>query len=377
MKKKKVFVVISELILNLLLIVSLSLIAYRLFDSNELEIEYDILNGFLLPFGLFLILYFLIYVFSIVFHELGHLLFGLNAKLKFISFSVLFVKIEKVRRRLSIGFTPIINGTLGYCSMEFTESKKYKKNSVILYFLGGIIANLFLVIVSSIFYFSIEDNVIQNTMLFIICINSYLALNNALPKTLMSGISSDMQNIIMFNNDPEFTKIYGRFNKIRNYINRGKKLKDLDEDLFYMPSSFKYNSDIDMGILYIDYLIDKGSYSKAVKNIDIINDKCKNKLDESQINILKLQKIECIYYDKKDIKEVRKIFDKSLLKYIKVVKKINPSLIVFEYMYYKLIDKDKNKVNKIKIDVKRIISKLDTNSKKEVIDYIKRIDESN
>ena len=46
-------------------------------------------------------------------------------------------------------------------------------------------------------------------------------------------------------------------------------------------------------------------------------------------------------------------------------------------MYYKLIDKDKNKVNKIKIDVKRIISKLDTNSKKEVIDYIKRIDESN
>ena len=216
MKKKKVFVIICEIIINLLLVISLSIIAFKLFDNSDIDADYSFINGFLLPFGLFLILYFLLYVFSIIFHELGHLLFGLNAKLKFVAFSVLFVKIEKIKRKLKISFSPLINGVLGYCSMEFVESKKYKKNSVILYFLGGIIANLFLVLLSLLFYFSIDDIVIKNTCLFIIVINLYLAINNSLPKTFMSGMSSDMQNIIMFKNDPEFTKIYGRFNFPRN-----------------------------------------------------------------------------------------------------------------------------------------------------------------
>ena len=113
----------------------------------ELDFVYFFLS-FTIVLILFGLLFYIIYFISIILHEVGHLIFGLNAKLTFISFNILSFTFCIENNRLKIKKEAKIPGVLGYCNMTTEKTKKYNKNSIKLYYMGGIIFNIILVLIS-------------------------------------------------------------------------------------------------------------------------------------------------------------------------------------------------------------------------------------
>lgn len=367
MHNKKIYKLL-DMLTNMIYIFALVLVTFNLLDNFD-----D--NTIIINMIVYLLSYVVILFLSVIFHEIGHLFFGLESKLSFDSFNILCFKIYKEKSKLKIKYDSIMPGTLGYCSMKFREDRNYKRKNIILYFLGGIIFNIILVITSIILYFSIENLIIKSICLFFLVINLYIAIGNCIPKKLISGVNSDMLHICLYNKNNNYIKSLGRLQKIINQINRGKKLNELDEELFYIPDTFVDNTEIDLAMIYIEYLISKKEYIKANNTIKTIKKKANKLLSESQVNILKVIQIESMFYSKEDINRIKDIWDNDLEKYIHIMYKSNPSLLTIEYLYYKLYKKDNDRANIIMNQINKMSNSMDRKTKKEIYDFIKEIDE--
>lgn len=117
---------------------------------------------------------------SIIFHELGHLIFGLISGYSFLSFKFLFFNIYK--RNNKIKFRCELSPILGQCLMTVKEEKKDKVH-FLLYQLGGVIVNASLSILSIltilVLYFTI--NHFSYLLYSLALVNTYLFISNAIP----------------------------------------------------------------------------------------------------------------------------------------------------------------------------------------------------
>ena len=266
--------------------------------------------------------------------------------------------------------------------MEFDENKKYKKNEVILFFLGGIIFNLILVLVSLIVFISNKNVYVDMICLLFINQNLLFALYNSVPNALKAGENTDMLQIINYLNDTEFTKIYGRLQKIQMLLSTGGELKKIDKDLFYMPKKIDSRSKILMAIFYIDYLSSINKYDEAINTINFVQDNAKDIIQESEINLLKAQLIECFYYGNYDLNKITEIWDKKLENYLSLMENNVPFFFGIKYLYYSLIIKDEvkseNCLNKFNKMEKYFTDKKAVKTTKELIkDINKRITNQN
>ncbi|MFI3252190.1 MAG: hypothetical protein R3Y60_03515 [bacterium] len=113
------------------------------------------------------------FVFTIIFHELGHLVFGLYSGYKFTSFKVLCIKIYK-KDKIRICYEPGFLSVPGQCLMKPTNRKYFTYN------LGGLIFTYFLsIILLLILYRSGNDYLIQ--FLFgVFTVNTFLGVMNSI-----------------------------------------------------------------------------------------------------------------------------------------------------------------------------------------------------
>ncbi len=193
-------------------------------------------SGFFNPFeviiGLVGIL-FTAYI-SIILHEAGHLVFGLISDYGFSSFrigSFMWIKQDGgIRlRRFSLA------GTGGQCLMT-PPCNKDGKIPVILYNLGGVIANILLCAVFAIIYFLWVNRAVLLALIFLLgaIISFIFALLNGIPISA-GGIANDGMNALHLSKNPDAAEAFRKQLLMNAAQSAGAKLSDMPDEWFTLP----------------------------------------------------------------------------------------------------------------------------------------------
>lgn len=311
----------------------------------ELDFTYFII-GLAIMLILCGILYYIIYFLSIIWHEFGHFIFGLRANLTFVSFNVLSYTICVENNKLKIKKEAKIPGVLGYCNMNIETNRKYNKNSIILYYMGGIIFNLLSSVISIILIFFTSNVYLKLIYILNIGINIYLAIYNAIPAITKSGANTDALQIIYYLDDEEYINTMSKLQMLQGLLAKGCALKDIDTNLFSNPQTFKTNSDVLNAMIYVDYLSSKEKYREASKYAKKILEEAKELLSKQYIISLKLQLMNCIFYSDGDFNQIKEIWNEDIKKYLDLMGKVAPIYIGINYMYASLVEKNESNSKK-------------------------------
>lgn len=168
---------------------------------------------------------------SIIVHEAGHLIFGLLSGYRFSSFrigSLMWIKQNgktKLRRHS-------IAGTGGQCLMVPPVEAK---NPVILYNLGGVIANIILALVFLGLYF-ITLRIVLIALVFLISaiLSFILAMMNGLPLDV-GGIANDGMNAIHLSKNPDAAVAFRNQLLMNAAQSEGVRLSEMPEEWFHLP----------------------------------------------------------------------------------------------------------------------------------------------
>lgn len=313
----------------------------KIFGIEILDLEFSNFISILLRFCIvFLTVFSLLYYLSIIWHEMGHLVLGLKAKMKFVSFNVLNYSFYLENNKLKIKKEANLPGRLGYCSMSIDTDKKYEVNSIILYFLGGILFHFIAAIITAILMIFIKNLYLDYVCMLNIIVNLFVALYNAFPVVSKSGFNTDALQIMHYVNDKEYINTVSKLQELQRLLINGVALKDIDPKLFSKPQSFNTNSDVLNAIIYVDYLSSKDEYLEAREYIDKILEEGKDFLSNQDMMTIKLQLINCIFYTSDDLSEIKEIWNDDLKRYLDMMSSIIPTYIGFNYMYAALVEKD-------------------------------------
>ena len=224
--------------------------------------------------------------------------------------------------------------------MTTEKNKKYNKNSIKLYYMGGIIFNIILILISIVLI--IFTNYIYLIIIYILNIgnNVYLAINNAIPTITKSGTNTDALQIIYYLDDKEYINTMSKLQMLQGLLAKGCDLKDIDTNLFSNPQTFKTNSDVLNAMIYVDYLSSKDQYHEASEYAKKILEEAKELLSKQYIISLKLQLMNCIFYSDGDFNQIKEIWDEDIKKYLDLMGKVAPIYIGINYMYATLIEKN-------------------------------------
>lgn len=311
-------------------------------DVFELEfIQYFIkLLVFLL---IYLITYGLLNFLSVIWHELGHLIFGLKAKMKFISFNVLGFTFIFDNNKIKVTKEAKIPGILGYCNMATDSKKKYNKNEIKLFYMGGVIFHIIAVIVTVTIVVFIHNKYLKYIGILNIIINMYLALYNLIPSINKSGTNTDALHLKYYYDDEEYINTVSRFQQLQILIAKGCNLKDIDESYFTMPKKIKTNTDLLNAMIYTDYLSSNEQYKESFEYTKKILDEAKTILTKQDVITLKIQLINNIFYCGDDLEQIKNIWDDDIKRYLDLMGDVLPICIGINYLYATLIEK--NEIN--------------------------------
>lgn len=215
------------------------------------------------------ILLILIAVFSILLqifiHEVGHLVFGLMTGYKFISFTILNIRVYKRDKKICVGKTRVA-GAGGQCAM----TPAFEENDNIPYFwynAGGIIFNLITSIIMGLLGFCFNEGSLARTLLmFSGIIGLVFALYNGIP-IRSRLVVNDAYNIFMMFNNPSARRAFWRIMKINASGAETRKLLKLPKEWFYELPDKDYRNPLLCGLAVdtIYYYLEKQYYNEALE----------------------------------------------------------------------------------------------------------------
>ncbi|MGL5087427.1 MAG: M50 family metallopeptidase, partial [Clostridium sp.] len=301
---------------------------------------------------------------------------GLLSGYKFISFRVGSITIVKDEGKYKIKKYKI-KGTGGQCLMMPTVSD-YKDNPYKLYNLGGIIINTIVVIVSGILYKSNNYSDFINTVsICLVTTGVICVLSNGIPLKI-GGIANDGYNYIAIGKNELIKRCFYTQLKVNGLIYLGVRVKDMDFSLFELDGDYDINNPIITGmkLMEANYYHDKKEFLKAKECLE-------NTLNITT-NILKIYEYEIncelLFYEiigDKDENKIQKLYTKELKQYIKATDcYISRKRLM--YAYYKLVENDIDKTNKLLVEIDKVKktypAKSELESELEIIDYISKLE---
>ena len=214
---------------------------------------------------LIVLLFILMYAFMLVqiaVHEAGHLIFGLLSGYKFCSyrlFSLMLIRDgERLRlRRFSLA------GTGGQCLME-PPVLVNGEIPVVLYNLGGSLMNLIVSAVSLLICFLSPQPFLSASMLMCAVIGFVFALMNGIP--LRTGeVDNDGYNARSLRRDKAALRAFWVQMKISAETARGKRLRDMPEEWFAVPSDegMKNSMLATLGVFACNRLMEEQRFQEA------------------------------------------------------------------------------------------------------------------
>ena len=342
-KNKKIFTII-EIFITILAFLAFSMTG-SYFATNFIECYPNATDAdFILNMVLLFAAFGVIFLITIILHELGHMVYGLKAGLDFEEFSVANLSIKKINGKLKIVMKNTISGIGGYCRMKLAREKSYNNKFLLMYFLGGVIVNYISTIVwIVIFLLTMNHPWLSSVALMGIVTNLYLGLLNSLPQTSTIGMEYDMLKVSHFREDNDYLIKAFTASSISDDLLKGVPIETIEAEC---PSSFKFDGDVLLGLTYADILMRKNKYIETKDLLIKIESETANQLSKQNELLLKIQFIECELRSDCDIESLKKYWTPNVKKYITAMTAMHPSFICFEYAYYLLLQNDEKTANK-------------------------------
>lgn len=299
-----------------------------------------------------LIVYAAVYV-QLIIHELGHLVFGLLSGYRFCSFRIAsFIWVcedGKLRlKRYSLA------GTGGQCLMEPPELVNGKM-PVFLYNMGGAIMNL---IASSVFFglWMLWDahSFLSLVLLLLVMIGLASAINNGIPMSY-GLVNNDGLNAFNLRKDPQAMRALWIQLKSNALATQGVSFTKMPEDWFILPENDAMQNPLVawLGALATDRLMAEERFDEAMQLIDRLLDEVPA-LDGINRSLLVCDRLYCEILGECRADVIVKLRDKKQMKFIAAMQK-NPSVLLSEYAYALLLEKDSKKAAKLRRNFEQIV----------------------
>lgn len=292
------------------------------------------------------------FLFHILVHESGHLIFGLLSSYKFSSFRVLSFLFVKRNGKIKIERLSVA-GTAGQCLMT-PEDKDLGLSSALVYLLGGgllnIIVSIALMFIHYKYFAGTAFTVLSRS---VYAVGFYVAITNLIPINF-SQIPTDGNNCLLLWRDRNAVRILNETLVVQDYITRGYTYTDIPNNFLYFNDKYDYNIPIYTGslIFYHAYLLEKESYQEAYLLDKKVESNYPNMIDSYKdyfkydllfFDILKLENIEFLKEKYRNVETLLKQTRNSII-YLRI-----------QYAYHSLVNKNINEGKKIEKQFFRIL----------------------
>lgn len=344
-KKSEAFKAIGlKLILSFIVIIIGALIgiAVSLFINGELEKHPDIKTPALFIYLLAFVFLILAILAQIIFHEVGHLVFGLLTGYRFGLFRVgdfLLIRSEgKIRFKRHRQ-----NMVIGQCLM-FPPEQADGKIPYLFYNLGGVIFNFILALAAGLAILFLKTGLYFS--LFCACLTLsgiFLTLTNGLP---LKALANDAFNITEIKKDPEGLSAFWRQLKIYELLIGGKRLKEMPEDLFEMRGASPEENVMTchIEVFACDRLMDSLRFSEAEVRLEDLLSRVKdlNPLAES---LLEADLIFCYLVNQSGEEQLQELWEDLEASGARLKGEL--SVIRTNFAYYLLREKNQRKADEV------------------------------
>ncbi len=379
----------------LMLIVIMGIII-GILNEYYIDMEEKTLGEWFIHMGILLLGFYVLYTVQIMIHEAGHLIFGLLSGYRFSSFRILNFMIlrqeeeeeekeeteeikesgERKRKEKLKLCRYGIAGTGGQCLMVPPDIVDGKM-PVVLYNLGGCLMDLLSgVICFLIGLYADVASVVTLTLFIMALIGIESALVNAIPLNL-STISNDGYNLYSMKKDSSTQYSLWLQLKLNEQVARGKRLKDMPEEWFKLPSDDEIKNAINTPrcVFACNRLMDAHRFCEAREKIDhYLN--IESKMAGVHRNLMLCDKIYLMLLDGDETETVKHFYTKELQEFMKVMENF-PSVLRTEYAIALLMDGDGQKADKIKQKFEKAAKKYpfsgDLESERELMDIAQNI----
>lgn len=287
------------------------------------------------------VLLLLFYFLQIVEHEAGHLVCGLLTGYKYSSFRIGSFMWVKLNGKLKLKRYSL-SGTGGQCLMAPPDMVD-GKIPYVLYNFGGCLANLLVSVIPLVLVIVFWKPTYVNFMVLLwVVIGLFLALTNGIPMK-MQGMPNDGHNAMSLGKNPEALKAFWLQMKINEQVASGKRLKELPEEWFELPSKEGMENSMiaTIAVFASNRLMDAGEYAEAAELMERLV-KEKNGMVGIHRHMLNADRIYCELVGENRAEKLEELYNDELKKFLKVMKK-SPSAYRTEYLYAKYVEKDEKR----------------------------------
>lgn len=292
------------------------------------------------------------FLFNVIIHEVGHLVFGLLSGYKFSSFriaSFMWLKEDK-----KIKFKRIkIAGTGGQCLM-LPPDMKDGKLPIVLYNLGGSFVNVIVGILLIIgYYFCSEVYFLSSLFRIFGAVSFIIAMMNGIPMRL-GTIDNDGYNAFALSKNKEAVEAFSLQLKVVEQNSKGIRLKDMPAEWFTVPTdeAMKNSMVATRGVFVCNRLMDEEKFEEA--------DLLMKHLLEIESGIVGLHRnllvcdrmyVELIRGSRREVIESMMTVEQT--KFMNAMKSF-PSVLRTQYTLALLADRDTVKAEKIMIEFEKV-----------------------
>lgn len=286
-------------------------------------------------YGLLLI-FFIGFLFHILIHEMGHLIFGLITGYSFVSFRIGSLTVVRENGKLK---TKKFNipGTAGQCLMMPPDLIDGRFPFVI-YNFGGVIVNFTVSILSILSVMFIKNITFPfNAILVLTGMAGIIAvLTNGIPLKI-GGIVNDAYNVISMLKDEEAKRGFYLQLKVNGLQSQGMRIKDMDFSLFELQPGSDISNPLNTSIRLMEFNwhLDNMDFDSARKCINSFIPYF-NKLIPIYRFEINCERIFLELIGECDKNFIDRLYDKQLKKYIKSAKYMISKkrlLMAYEWFY--------------------------------------------
>ncbi len=304
-------------------------------------------NNPLLVIGVELSLFLVAYYLHLIIHEAGHLVAGFISGYGFGSFRVGSLMFIKENGKIKIKKHSVA-GTAGQCLM-IPPKMVDGKFPVIFYNLGGALMNLVFTVIPIALAIAFSNVPILYVFFVLMALAGFLsAVTNGIPLKL-GMINNDGSNAReLYKNEEAMRVFHNQFMTVAA-LGEGKRLCDMPEDWFFMPSEagLKNSITVSGAVFRVNWLVDAGKREEALELINhlLVADSALIGLHRC---LLTCDKMTILLLQGGADERVRNLLsDKQLDVFFKQMKN-NVSVVRTQYAVALLLDNDENKAKMLR-----------------------------
>jgi uncharacterized membrane protein YccF (DUF307 family) len=338
-KKNKINFIISVLLGAVIGTIIGVLLAMNDFELNEV---------IKMPYGFFLITILITMYLSlalhIILHEGGHLISGLLSGYRFQSYRVFSLVLYKKDGKFHLGKFNL-RGTAGQCLLFPPEKKEDGSYPVILYNLGGGLANIIFSLLAIVSFIATESILLKTICVTFAIIGILIAITNLVPMNM--GLQNDGMNLLSilrhsYNKEAFYMQV-----KVNGELSEGKRITEYPEEYFEIPGNADITNTLVVSVQILGYyrklaLFDMEGAREILASLE---ENCVPRKSNVFYFIL-AEKLFFMLLDKKPIEEIAVSY-KYLINILRVGRS-DVSLLRISYLYdVMLSEEEKDDINSL------------------------------